>query len=160
MPEHQQYPPASQPTSPPGAQPIPPQNNRAVSWLIFFSDAGVRVEVVLGADVVQLEGDRSAALAAKAHDASRDLCTLARYLVDRDRHDAVAVALGLEFRSADGRARLRVRQASIDEQLAAQVARLRSSRGTALRRIEADAIASLLEALAQRAAQPCRGRAA
>ena len=141
--------------------PAPPWDSRSRRWLSFFRDAGVRVEILLGADVVVLSGPHSAALTGKASDAARDLCALARHLLTRDsnKFSDADRALGLCYSASDGTG-LRIRQATLEEQVAAHVDRLRSSRGTALRRVEADAIADLIEGLAQRAAQPCRGRRA
>ena len=157
MDEQQAYPPQAAPASP---LPIPSSHTRALRWLDFFRSADVEVSVLLGAECVQLTGEHAPLFAGKARAAERDLCELSRFLVvERDRRQAADIALGVRYEGQTGRT-LSVRLASIDEQVAAHVARLRSGRGLQLRRSEASAIAALLESLSQRAAQPFRGRAA
>ena len=122
-------------------------------------DRGLSLEIVLGSRTICVRGDGAPDATQALQAAVRDLVAMADWLVARDGLSPLDMTSRRRYTTSTGWG-FTVRYASLDEQVRAHVDRLRGGYATALRRAEADAIAQLLEALAQRAAQPCRGRAA
>lgn len=139
--------------------PWPASAEFAVRRLDAFHNAGCSVEIQLGAERVVLGGERAAQFTDAGRHVERDLCEYARWLIARDRIAAADLVRGIAYKTTTG-VRFTLRLASLEEAASASIARLCSLRGTALRRVEADAIASVMQALAQRAAQPIRRTAA
>lgn len=147
-----------------------PPGIKAVDRLMLCgAREGVSFEIILNCGVLLAQPGTGAdpavfnELLRGAHDLETEAAAYAEWLVDRDGVGAVDLLGGISYRLVDGDetlyARFRVRNVPLETAARIQAGRLRAGLAPSLTPRQADAMADVLDALAQRSRQPYAGGA-